>query len=157
MHCIPSKVVVSLTASLTLLAASTPPTTAANAAKARLAGPVLAQVERVVDGDTIAVKVRIWVDQELRVLVRIRGIDAPETRGRCADETRRAKRASAYVAAALASGRVELTNISGGKYWGRVLADVRTSEGRDVGAALLKVGLARPYRGKRRNSWCAVS
>ena len=42
-----------------------------------LAGPYTATVERVIDGDTLAVRVSMWIGQELRVLVRIRGVDAP--------------------------------------------------------------------------------
>jgi len=117
-------------------------------------GPVLAVVDRVIDGDTIAVSARIWLDQSLAVLVRVRGIDAPELRGRCDAERELARRATAYVTAALVSGRVKLTNISGGKYYGRVLADVTTAEGGSLAAALLAEGLARPYRGRKRGSWC---
>ncbi len=45
-----------------------------------LAGPYTAIVERVIDGDTLAVRVPVWIGQELTVLVRVRGIDAPERR-----------------------------------------------------------------------------
>jgi len=119
-------------------------------------GPVQAAVDRVVDGDTIAVIARIWVNQSLSVLVRVRGIDAPELRGRCEAERQLARRAKAYVRAALASGEVRLTNISGGKYWGRVLADVTTTEGNSIAAALLRNGLARPYQGRKRAPWCGA-
>ena len=64
-----------------------------------LAGPYTATVERVIDGDTLAVRVPVWIGQELTVLVRVRGIDAPERKSRCATERRLAKRASAYLAA----------------------------------------------------------
>lgn len=117
-------------------------------------GPVLAVVDRVIDGDTIAVSARIWIDQSLNVLVRVRGIDAPEMRGRCDAERELARRATAYVRAALVSGQVKLTNISGGKYYGRILADVTTVEGKSLATALLAEGLARPYRGRKRGSWC---
>ena len=60
----------------------------------RLAGPYPAEVERIVDGDTLAVRVAIWLEQDLNVLVRIRGIDAPELRGRCDDETDRGREAA---------------------------------------------------------------
>ena len=120
-------------------------------------GSVHATVDRVVDGDTIAVNARIWVNQDLRVIVRLRGVDAPEMRAKCHQERHMAKRATSYVRAALASGKVTLTNISGGKYWGRVLADITTTEGNNVAAALLRRGLARPYKGRKRSGWCGVS
>lgn len=119
-----------------------------------LAGPYTAHVERVIDGDTLAVRVPVWIGQDLRVLVRVRGIDAPERKGRCAAERALAKRASAYLAAIIAGGPVRLSRVSGGKYFGRVLADVTTAEGNDVARQLLRRKLARPYRGKARASWC---
>src|SRR4051794_22304064 len=85
-------------------------TTCAAAAE-MLAGPYVGAVERVVDGDTIAVKVTVWLEQDLRVLVRVRGIDAPEVHGRCADERERAGAATAELARLVAGGAVVLTRI----------------------------------------------
>ncbi len=119
-----------------------------------LAGPYTAHVERVIDGDTLAVRVPVWIGQELRVLVRVRGIDAPERKSRCAVERVLAMRASAYLATIIAGGPVRLSRVSGGKYFGRVLADVTTAEGNDVAQRLLRRKLARPYRGKARAGWC---
>ena len=119
-----------------------------------LAGPYTAMVERVIDGDTLAVRVPVWIGQELTVLVRVRGIDAPERKSRCATERALAKRARAYMATMVAGGPVRLSQISGGKYFGRVLADVTTAEGDDVARRLLSRKLARPYRGKARTGWC---
>ncbi len=119
-----------------------------------LTGPYTATVERVIDGDTLAVRVPVWIGQELTVLVRVRGIDAPERKSRCATERRLAKRASAYLAAMVDGGPVRLTRIAGGKYFGRVLADVTTAEGNDVARLLLYRKLVRPYRGKARAGWC---
>lgn len=120
----------------------------------KLAGPYTATVERVIDGDTLAVRVPVWIGQELMVLVRVRGIDAPERKSRCATERRLATRASAYLAAMVIGGPVRLSRISGGKYFGRVLADVTTAEGDDVARLLLNAELVRPYRGKARAGWC---
>ncbi len=119
-----------------------------------LAGPYTATVERVIDGDTLAVRVPVWIGQELTVLVRVRGIDAPERKSRCATERALAKRASAYLAAMISGGPVRLSQISSGKYFGRVLADVTTAEGDDVARQLLGRKLVRPYRGKARAGWC---
>lgn len=123
----------------------------------RLPGPFRATVERVVDGDTLAVRVPIWIGQELAVLVRIRGVDAPERRGHCAAERRMAAAATARLAALVAAGGVTLTEVGGGKYFGRVLAAVATPDGRDVAAELIASGLVRPYGGERRRSWCGAA
>jgi micrococcal nuclease len=120
----------------------------------RLAGPYPAEVERIVDGDTLAVRVAIWIGQDLNVLVRIRGIDAPEVHGHCDDETVRAREARVALEQLVTGGEVALTAIEGDKYFGRVIADVTTLAGQNVGAALLAGGYARTYDGGKRQSWC---
>lgn len=127
------------------------------AAAERLAGPYRGAVERVVDGDTIAVRVTVWLQQDVKVLVRVRGIDAPELRGRCESEKSRAALAAAEVARLVGGGPVVLTNIEGDKYFGRVLADVVTPAGADLGRALIQGGFARPYTGGGRSGWCEIS
>ena len=124
------------------------------AAADRLAGPYPAEVERIVDGDTLAVRVAIWLQQDLDVLVRIRGIDAPELRGRCDDEKARARAATVALEELVSGGEVALTAIEGDKYFGRVIADVATSAGESVGAALIARGYVRSYDGGKRASWC---
>lgn len=122
-----------------------------------LPGPYQAAVERVVDGDTLGVRVTVWLGQSLDVLVRVRGIDAPEIRGRCDSEKAGARAATTALERLVSDGPVVLTRIEGGKYFGRVVADVTTQAGEDVGAALLAAGHARAYDGGRRRSWCDVS
>jgi len=121
-----------------------------------LAGPYMAAVEKVVDGDTIAVRVTVWLDLDIRVLVRIRGIDAPELKGACAYEKAQAQRATAALARLVGDGTVLLTAVEGDKYFGRVLADVTAPDGSDVAAALIAAGMARRYEGGRRGDWCAI-
>ena len=122
-----------------------------------LPGPIAAEVIRVVDGDTLALRARIWIGMDIVVNARIRGIDAPELRGRCATEKTLARSARAYLASLAADGRVRLAGIENDKYAGRVLADVVTENGVDLGAAMLESGLARPYDGGARAPWCDVA
>ena len=119
-----------------------------------LSGPYSAVVERVVDGDTLAVRVRIWVGQDVGVLVRLRGIDAPELRGRCDSETRRAGEAAMALGRLVAEVTVRLSQVEGDKYFGRVVADVTTASGEDVADMLLADGFARAYDGGARAQWC---
>jgi len=119
-----------------------------------IAGPVFARVISIYDGDTIEVLAKVWPGHQINVRVRIRGIDAPEMRGRCATEREAAIDARNRLRGLIASQPVRLTNIRGGKYFGRVLADVEASSGRDMEEMLLAAGLVRPYRGKRRKGWC---
>jgi endonuclease YncB( thermonuclease family) len=128
----------------------------------RLSGPIRARVLRVLDGDTLKVSARIWIGQDVQTRVRLADIDAPELRGACPYERDLALRARAYLAARLESSdgrpvRVSLYDISLGKYGGRVLARVLTEKGENLGNSLLAAGLARPYGGGRRGSWCAAS
>ena len=115
------------------------------------AGPAPAIVERVVDGDTVKARVAIWIDQELIVSVRLADIDAPELfRPKCAAERERAQAAKAFVEAFLSDGAVTLSEISRGKYAGRVVARVE-ADGRDLSDALVAEGLA---VNAPRGAWC---
>lgn len=141
-------------ASLSCLAVLAVPATGPAKAET-ISGPVPAIVERVVDGDTLAVRARVWLGQDVHVLVRVRGIDAPELRGRCATEKRDAVRASRQAADVLADGAVTLFRVEGGKYHGRVVADVQLTDGRDLGTVMIETGAARRYDGNARAGWCA--
>lgn len=119
-----------------------------------LPGPLPAQVLRVIDGDTVSVRVQVWLGQHVETTVRLTGIDAPELRGKCAREQELAKAAQAALGDLLRENAVELYDIRAGKYGGRVLATARTSDGADIATALIARGLARRYDGGRRISWC---
>lgn len=125
----------------------------ANARESLMAGPVAADVVRVIDGDTFVADAHIWPGQTIRVSIRIRGIDAPELHSRCRRERAAARRSRKALDAMLAASPVEITNIGGGKYYGRVLADVAAG-GRPVAGVLLGRQLARAYHGGRRVRYC---
>lgn len=110
-----------------------------------LASPALAQQRaQVIDGDTIRVGGEV---------IRIMGMDAPEIRGRCPQETRLA-RASAARMGQLVAGGVRLQRHGRDRYR-RTLAVVRDRAGRDVAAVMIRERLARPYDGSgRRAGWC---
>lgn len=115
-------------------------------------GAVPATVERVIDGDTLKVSARIWIDQSLSVSVRVKGADAPELfRPRCAAEAARARQAKDFVAS-IVGDAVTLTEIEHDKYGGRVAARVVTESGDDLGAALVTEGLA--VAPGARDPWC---
>jgi len=114
-------------------------------------GPTSATVERVIDGDTVRMRVVIWIDQELVVSVRLAGVDAPELfRPKCAGERAKAKLAKQFVEDFLNGGSVTLHDIGRDKYGGRVVARVETVDG-DLATALVGAGLA-IEGGKGR--WC---
>lgn len=119
--------------------------------------PILVELVSVYDGDTITVTIPGWPTViGHRIGVRLKGIDAPEIAGKCEAETRLALRARDALAALLwAARRVEIMEIERDKYF-RLLAVV-VADGKDAGKRQLAQGLARPYRGGRRESWCPAS
>lgn len=137
-----------LPASILALAAAQ----AAAGQRAAIAGPVQVEVLRVIDGDTFLAEAHVWPGHDVTVRIRIRGVDAPEIRSRCRPEKAAALRAREALAHLLRSGHASISAISGGKYYGRVLADVRTSEGIDVGPYMIGAALARAYAGGPRSA-----
>ncbi len=127
---------------------------AAAESRRTIAGPVRAHLVRVVDGDTIEVLARIWPDHYVETLVRLAEIDAPELRGRCAEESALALHAKARLSALLAGRPLQLVDVRYGKYAGRVVARVLTEDGRDAAKVLLQEKLVRAYAGGPRQSWC---
>ncbi len=123
------------------------------AAGETLEGPYEAIVVRVVDGDTIRVRARIWLGTDVELLVRIDGIDTPELRGKCPREKALAARARALTESLVAGGAVRLRDVRYGKYAGRVVARVMV-EGADIADLLLAAGLAHVYAGGAREPWC---
>lgn len=137
------------------IAAAAGPAAAPASAGERLPGPMPAIVERVIDGDTIEVRAAIWLDQEIRVAVRIAGVDAPELfRPRCAAEKAAAEKSRDFVEGFFADRRASLSDIGHDKFAGRVLASVRNAAGADLAAALLGSGNARAYGA---GDWCLSS
>ena len=116
-------------------------------------GPVSAHVDRVIDGDTFEASAAIWLGQQLKVRVRIAGIDAPELRARCDSERSRAEAARAYLAKRIEGGEVKLMDVHDDKYGGRVDARVADARG-DIAAQMIRAGMARAYDGGHRDGWC---
>lgn len=115
------------------------------------------EVVRVIDGDTFEARVHLWPGLEMITRVRLRGIDAPEMKGACAEETRMAEAASEALRVQLAGGDVTIFNIGPDKYNGRVVADAATRRTPNVSSALLAAGHARAYQGGRRGGWCMAA
>ena len=119
----------------------------------RVFGPVAAEVLRIVDGDTLLVSARPWPQQTVEVFVRLRGIDAPEMKARCRQEREAAAAARDRLVRLAGEGTsLLLTNVTGDKYFGRVVADVELPDGSNPAHDLIAAGLALPYDGGRKTS-----
>jgi endonuclease YncB( thermonuclease family) len=115
----------------------------------RINGPVLAEVVQVIDGDTVLVEAMPWPDHRISTYVRLRGIDAPELKSRCPAFRIAAREAQNQLAALVSKRqRISLVDISGDKYFGRVVASMLLPDGRNPADLLLEAGLVEPYSGK---------
>ena len=126
----------------------------AHARREFLAGPVAVEVIEVIDGDTFLARAKVWPGHEVTVSVRLRGIDAPERKAKCDAERVAAEEARLALEYVLASAPVEIRNISGDKYFARVIADAGNDDVPDAASFMLDVDLARPYGGGKRQGWC---
>lgn len=132
-------------------------------AKQKLAGPFPFDVLEVIDGDTFRARIDIWLGQSVEVKVRLKGVDTPELRGKCAAEKKLALEAKEFATKWLEENPAQLVGVHYGTYAGRVLATIERSRvlattknkgGDTLSAALLSENLAKPYRG-RKAKWCA--
>jgi endonuclease YncB( thermonuclease family) len=127
------------------------PMVPASAANRQIDGPVTAEIVKVIDGDTVLVEAMPWPDHKVSTYVRLRGIDAPELRSKCPTFRKAALKARSELSSLLEGHHtVQLTAISGDKFFGRVVADLTLTDGRRPAEQLLSAGLARPYEGKRK-------
>lgn len=121
-----------------------------------IAGPLMGEVLSVFDGDTLQIRLHVWIGQHIETSLRIAGIDTPEMKGKCDQERALAKAARAELEALVKTGHVKVSDIQLEKYAGRVLARAETTDGIDIAAHLIQKGLARPYHGKKRAGWCGA-
>lgn len=116
-------------------------------------GDVEARVLRVSDGDTYRVTVPGWpsiIGHDMPI--RLKDYDTPEISGRCIQERLLALEAKRQVSEWVDGRWVILKGLGRDKYF-RIDAAV-VVDGLDVGAALAKAGLARPYSGATKPDWC---
>ena len=130
-----------------------------------LTGAVTAQAEpydmvvtKVTDGDTIRVDVSDWVLPELgdTMGVRIMGIDTPEKGGRaqCEVEAELGAKATEFAKSVISVGdTVQIEVVQWDKYGGRFNGIVMVN-GENFAQMQIDRGLAKPYDGGTKESWC---
>ena len=125
-----------------------------SSASAKFGNAYVARIKSVYDGDTFRVDIADWpaiVGQN--IAVRVSGVDTPEIRGKCASEKALAQKAKQFVLDSFKGAEyVELRNIQRGKYF-RLVAEVYI-DGESLTDALLSNGLAYPYDGGTKRTWC---
>jgi endonuclease YncB( thermonuclease family) len=112
------------------------------------------KVTEVYDGDSFKVNIKAWpaiIGKE--VIIRVKGVDAPEIHGKCEKEILMARLARQHTANLIEkSFRVELRNLQRDRYF-RILADVYIDRV-SLGNSLLTNELAVPYSGGPLHNWC---
>ena len=126
-------------------------------ASATYANPYDMKVTKVTDGDTIRVEAP-WVLPELgdSIAIRILGIDTPEKGGRakCEAEAALGAEATEFAKSVIAVGDVvQVDVLQWDKFGGRINADVYV-DGENFAQMQIERGLAVPYDGGTKDSWC---
>lgn len=126
-----------------------------------------AKLVRVLDGDSVDVIVTARAttrlpgrDLELSTssleTVRLAGVNAPESKGKCEAERKLAQEARLYVEGRLRGETFEIvTRGDEREKFGRVLADIEVG-GLSLSRELIRRGFADPYHGEKRDPdrWC---
>lgn len=117
------------------------------------------KVIRVVDGDSLEIA-NEFLPEELKLFVRIKGIDTPEKapRAKCEKENILAQKASNYTKNSIEKAqknhqKITFSEIKWDKYGGRIVAKVMIDE-TELGQELVRKGLARIYNGEKKKTWC---
>jgi micrococcal nuclease len=111
-----------------------------------------ANLERVVDGDTIDVVLQLGFDINMKARIRFAGINAPESRTRDPIEKEAGLAAKRYVENWCNDGDnqviVETQLDEKGKF-GRILGRILNLEGECLNDEMIALGHAKPYYGAR--------
>lgn len=114
---------------------------------------IVKEVTSIYDGDTFRANIDgLPAIIGERIPVRIAGIDCPELKDKRPEVKAKAREAKQYTVQRLREGKkIELQEMRRDKYF-RIDAKVMI-DGKDLGAELLKAGLAKPYDGGTKDEW----
>jgi endonuclease YncB( thermonuclease family) len=115
------------------------------------------EITRVIDGDTVEIAVD-FLPSPLppKLSIRVMGVDTPEKapRAQCDAEAAKAQDATKFTKNAVANAlETEVVILKWDKYGGRVLGEVYLDK-KSLSEMLITAGLARPYKGEAKSSWC---
>ena len=107
------------------------------------------------DGDTCYAQLVNVPDELKSVRIRIRSIDTPEIKGKCAVEKELAKEAKTFINKLIKEAHiVRLSNLSWGKYGGRILADLYVDNTNYLVFLKGKAFYTLYQGGKKTKDWC---
>ncbi len=130
-------------------------------ARAAESGTMPCRIIKVIDGDTLQCELEppLWGPYRV-LLVRVAGIDTPETRkppARCVKEVRLGKIAKAEMQRRVKYRSVVHIAWKGEREkYGRVLARVTLADGKDWATEMIRLGMARAYTSPnlKKSNWC---
>jgi micrococcal nuclease len=106
------------------------------------------------DGDTCYVTATVLPESLQKMSVRILGIDTPEIRGECDEEKALAKQGKVFANDLFKAAKlIEYRDLEWDKYGGRILSNVYL-DGELYSKKIIDAGLARPYFGDKKETWC---
>ncbi len=111
-----------------------------------------AKLLKVVDGDTVDLRVDLGFNVFTEQRFRLKGINCPELHSKDAEEKKRGAAARDYLTS-LISGEGQLvvtTFLDKQEKYGRFLAELSNASGEDVNEEMVKAGHAVPYDGGKR-------
>lgn len=113
----------------------------------------VSKIMSIYDGDTFKVTIDSWPSiAGENIGIRVAGIDCPEMRDKRDRVKALAQQAKQHTVKRLREGKnIWLLNLQRDKYF-RILADVEI-DGKDLATELIKLGLAKPYDGGKKESW----
>lgn len=118
-------------------------------------GPYNAEVVRIIDGDTVELRVAIWPNLAQQISLRLDGVNTPEKRRAPACEKALAKKATEFTRQFIGDAEtIRLYDVRLGKYAGRALGRIEVIGKGFLGPALIAAGHAREYHGGARHPWC---
>ena len=111
-----------------------------------------ATLERVVDGDTIDVKLDLGFDLHLQARIRFAGINAPESRTRDLVEKQKGLEAKRFVEDWLNGCETIIvqTQLDKKGKFGRILGNILNADGACLNEEMVSLGHATPYDGGKR-------
>jgi micrococcal nuclease len=106
------------------------------------------------DGDTCYVLAPSLPESLQKMSIRILGIDTPEIRGACTEEKELALEGREVANNLFRNAeKIEFRGYKWDKYGGRILTEVYLDD-QNYAELLMMAGLARPYDGGTKTSWC---
>lgn len=113
------------------------------------------QVQKVIDGDTVVVNAQFYPPELGNIHIRLKGVDTPEhgAKAKCDKERALADKAAEFTTKAVLNRYIEVSNVKVDKYGNRVVGNISV-DGNQLASQLIAAGLAKPYNGGTKQSWC---